>query len=912
MEKAIAHYEAKNDRPNVQVYTGNLTQEGNTNGGIFDGDNLYQFIGKALAPERYGYEYVDAIAYYTQKLQELNEEVIQLQKKNYEMIEKADEKLLAKMKNRHDTRAAAVLESIHHVASKMEPIARPAAAVDDKKKDGFFSKMKTMSFDQVLLGTNKSSKVLDIDNALHQEMNKIERETSTLSAVKARRESMVLTPIKEDPSEEEDVEDVPMDSDQHVSMPKPISISKPTRRSSLLPIVEESSGMSLTDDPVFKEMMENAGVDFQKEEEDAVRRRAEYEQDVLQRQQELLRKGTEAELKAYVESAAGTNPNSIIHRKPINPFAPKQDEEEGGNISDNEVEGSVSAYDEADIRSGPAKRPSRVNDFIDNLGDMRKTNAPVHDMELSGGSVHGRRASILESIGKFTPFATASTDKSDELSSSQHGRRSTIVPTKEEPSTIPTSSSSSSSSSSAVPFSEPPPPAKAPTTMSALFNTNKGYESLHDEDDLEKAVTLEDTRQSRARRGSRDSVGSSMPSEAGVSRKNFIFNPILNSGAILTDEQKLAMNMQLQKAKSVSKEGWNQTQIAIGGASKAAIEIERTMEMLLMGAYYKYSSTAFVTFKSRVTESIAYQMLLSHDTMEISHAPNPHDIIWDNVAIPKSQITLRHYITNCAVIVGSIFWSSLVNSVNVFASFFPFARSMQQMTSAVVMLVFLLILPFIFDALARYYEGMKLESEIQNSIMTRYFYYQLINVYVTVGFSGSNLWFQIIETLQKPQSLVDIIGGRVPDVSLFFTNLIIVKVFTAIPLEMIRPWQLSTILLMGNCMDRRETTRRDLRTGAFYSWPMLYGWIYPQLMMVLMIMVTYSCITPLIMPFCVLFFAAAYLMYKYQLLYVYINDYQSGGFMWYAVFNRSLIALAFASIALVGKHFTLIPINCAE
>ena len=31
---------------------------------------------------------------------------------------------------------------------------------------------------------------------------------------------------------------------------------------------------------------------------------------------------------------------------------------------------------------------------------------------------------------------------------------------------------------------------------------------------------------------------------------------------------------------------------------------------------------------------------------------------------------------------------------------------------------------------------MKLESEIQNAIMTRYFYYQLINIYVTVGLNG--------------------------------------------------------------------------------------------------------------------------------------------------------------------------------
>ena len=37
-----------------------------------------------------------------------------------------------------------------------------------------------------------------------------------------------------------------------------------------------------------------------------------------------------------------------------------------------------------------------------------------------------------------------------------------------------------------------------------------------------------------------------------------------------------------------------------------------------------------------------------------------------------------------------------------------------------------------------------------------------------------------------------------------------------------------------------------------------------------------------------------------QLLYVYINDYQSGGEMWYAVFSRSLIALLFAAFTLLG------------
>ena len=40
----------------------------------------------------------------------------------------------------------------------------------------------------------------------------------------------------------------------------------------------------------------------------------------------------------------------------------------------------------------------------------------------------------------------------------------------------------------------------------------------------------------------------------------------------------------------------------------------------------------------------------------------------------------------------------------------------------------------------------------------------------------------------------------------------------------------------------------------------LYGWVYPQLMMVLMIQVTYACIAPLLMPLCAVFYVFAYTM----------------------------------------------------
>jgi Calcium-dependent channel, 7TM region, putative phosphate len=71
----------------------------------------------------------------------------------------------------------------------------------------------------------------------------------------------------------------------------------------------------------------------------------------------------------------------------------------------------------------------------------------------------------------------------------------------------------------------------------------------------------------------------------------------------------------------------------------------------------------------------------------------------------------------------------------------------------------------------------------------------------------------------------------------------------------------------------------------------------------------YSCIAPLLIPFGILFFFFSYAMYKYQLLYVYVNDYQSGGDMWYDVFWRSLVGMIFATCTLLGYLMLQITIT---
>lgn len=72
------------------------------------------------------------------------------------------------------------------------------------------------------------------------------------------------------------------------------------------------------------------------------------------------------------------------------------------------------------------------------------------------------------------------------------------------------------------------------------------------------------------------------------------------------------------------------TAMATQDAIKGMLEVTRSIELLTVGASYRTSTTAFVTFSSRVARSAAHQMVLSHrfSNMKLRPAPSPRDVIW--------------------------------------------------------------------------------------------------------------------------------------------------------------------------------------------------------------------------------------------------------------------------------------------
>jgi hypothetical protein len=301
--------------------------------------------------------------------------------------------------------------------------------------------------------------------------------------------------------------------------------------------------------------------------------------------------------------------------------------------------------------------------------------------------------------------------------------------------------------------------------------------------------------------------------------------------------------------------------------------------------------------------------------MNVERAPNTADIIWENVSIPNAQISARQNISGYIFYIMAVFWSAVVTFVVNFTDLdrlsdkydwvaslnlnqFSFYDFLNQYLAVVVLLLIITCLPFLFDFVARHYEGLKRESDVQQSIMTRFFYYQLVNVYVTVA-SGT-IVNSIHEILDHPRNILSILGEQLPQVSYFFANLLLVKTLVSVPMEMLRIWPLLQVYTVKYFRNKKKMTRRELRDGAFADLPLDYGWIYPNLLFVMMITATYSCISPCIMPLSMVYFGFVYLMYKYQLLYVYINKYQAGGHMWYAVFDRSMIILFCGSLVLLS------------
>lgn len=174
---------------------------------------------------------------------------------------------------------------------------------------------------------------------------------------------------------------------------------------------------------------------------------------------------------------------------------------------------------------------------------------------------------------------------------------------------------------------------------------------------------------------------------------------------------------------------------------------------------------------------------------------------------------------------------------------------------------------------------------------------KLANVYISI--TAASIWGSLGKILDHPSSIFDILGRSLPRVVGYFASLLITKTLAGLPLVILRIGSVFRFLTLRLSFRNENLTQRELdevyRQERFY-----YGWDYPNQLVVIVICFAYVCIAPVILILGAIYFAVALIVYKKQILFVYVPEYESGGALFPIACTRTVVGLFLGQLTFLG------------
>ncbi|MBA0840107.1 hypothetical protein Goarm_002709 [Gossypium armourianum] len=279
---------------------------------------------------------------------------------------------------------------------------------------------------------------------------------------------------------------------------------------------------------------------------------------------------------------------------------------------------------------------------------------------------------------------------------------------------------------------------------------------------------------------------------------------------------------------------------------------------------------AFVSFKSRWGAAVCAQTQQSRDPTSwlTEWAPEPCDVYWPNLPIPYVSLAIRR---------------KFIKSV------------IQGILPGLALKLFLIFLPAILMIMAKF-EGFISKSSLERRAATRYYLFNLVNVFLGSIVAGSALEQLNTFIKQSANEIPRTIGVAVPLRATFFITYIMVDGWAGIAGEilMLKPliiYHLKNFFLVKTEKDREEAM--DPGSLGFNTGE-------PQIQLYFLLGLVYAAVTPALLPFIVIFFGLAYVVFRHQIINVYNQEYESAAAFWPDVHGRIIIALLISQVALIG------------
>ncbi|XP_051128520.1 calcium permeable stress-gated cation channel 1-like [Andrographis paniculata] len=326
---------------------------------------------------------------------------------------------------------------------------------------------------------------------------------------------------------------------------------------------------------------------------------------------------------------------------------------------------------------------------------------------------------------------------------------------------------------------------------------------------------------------------------------------------------------------------------------------------------------AFVSMKSRWGAAVCAQTQQTRDpTIWLTEwAPEPRDIYWNNLAIPYISLNVRRLIIAVAFFFLTFFFMIPITIVQSFANIegiqkrLPFLTPIidigfiksfvQGVLPGIVLKIFLIVLPTILMMMSKF-EGFISISSLERRAALRYYLFNFINVFLVSVIAGAA--FEQLNSFlhQSPKDIPVTIGVAIPMKATFFITYVMVDGWAGVAGEILRLKPLIIYHLKNFFIVKTEKDREEAMDPGSIG----FNTGEPQIQLYFLLGLIYSIVTPVFLPFILVFFALAYVVYRHQIINVYNQEYESGAAFWPDVHGRIVFALIFSQIVLFGLMST--------
>nr|XP_043628060.1 CSC1-like protein At1g32090 [Erigeron canadensis] len=321
----------------------------------------------------------------------------------------------------------------------------------------------------------------------------------------------------------------------------------------------------------------------------------------------------------------------------------------------------------------------------------------------------------------------------------------------------------------------------------------------------------------------------------------------------------------------------------------------------------------FVSFNSRWGAAVCAQTQQSKNpTMWLTNwAPEPRDVYWRNLAIPFVSLSIRKVVISLLVFALVFFYMIPIAFVQSLANLeglervAPFLRPvielkfiksfLQGFLPGFALKFFLYILPSVLMVMSKI-EGHVAFSVLERRTAAKYYYFMLVNVFLGSIVTGTA--FEQLDSFihQSPTQIPRTIGVSIPMKATFFITYIMVDGWAGIAAEILRLKPLVIFHLKNMFIVKTERDRENAMDPGGVDFPETI----PSLQLYFLMGIVYAVITPILLPFILIFFAFAYFVYRHQIINVYNQQYESAAAFWPHVHSRIIAGLLISQFLLMG------------